>query len=189
MRSFSLLIGFILMFSFPVGQTAITVFPLGGFALILFAIMRMEKMESVFTKAKKVLFFAIPVAAVLLGLQIYDTATIQSGAWFNGVYFAVRLTAELCELATMFFIYAGVKVIGSNAEIPSLEKQATRNTTLMLIYFAIEIILNCLKLFTPSVFVGFEFILMYPFVFGYVWHALNIWMAYTLLTKITVSHT
>lgn len=189
MRSLSLLIGFILMFSFPVGETAITAFPLGGFSLILFSVMRMEKMEAVFSKAKKVLFIALPVSAALLGLQIYDTVAAENGVWFDSVYFAVHLAMEICELISMFFIYAGVKTIGANAEISSLEKQAARNTTLMVIYFAVEIIINCLALFTPEVFVGFEFILMYPFVFGYIWHALNIWMAYTLLTKITVSHT
>ena len=94
---------------------------------------------------------------------------------------------ELCELSAMFFIYAGVKTIGVNAEIPSLEKQATRNTSLMLIYFATEIIMNLLSSFAPQLFVGFEFVLIYPFVFGYLWHALNVWMAFTLLTKISVS--
>ncbi len=189
MRSLSLLIGFILMFSFPIPETSISAFPLGGFVLILFSVLRMEKMESVFSKTKKALFVAIPVSAVLFGLQIYDTVATGNGTWFNGVFFGVHLAMEICELVAMFFMYAGVKVIGSNAEIPSLEKQAARNTTLMIIYFSIEIIINCLNLFTPEVFVGFEFIRMYPFVFGYVWHALNIWMAYTLLTKITVSHT
>ena len=48
MRSFWLLIGFLLMFSFPVGE--ITVLPLGGFALILFATLRMKQMEIAFVR-------------------------------------------------------------------------------------------------------------------------------------------
>ena len=109
MRSLSLLIGFILMFSFPAGD--ITVMPLLGFAFILFSVLRMEKMEPVFKKARIILLAALPVSAALLGLQIYKSAVPQEGAWFEGVYFAVRLITELCELSAMFFIYAGSCVI------------------------------------------------------------------------------
>ena len=184
MHSIALLIGFLFMFSFPAGK--ITVLPCLGFALILFFVLRMEKMEPIFKKAKIALLIALPISFALLGLQIYDTVATK-GVWFDGIYFTVRLLMELCELTSMAFIYIGVKIIGVNADVPSLEKQASRNMTIMFIYFVCEIVMNALSFFAPSLFIGFEFVLIYPFVFGYLWHALNIWMAYTLLIKVSVT--
>ncbi len=184
MRAFSMLIGFLLMFSFPAGK--ITVFPLGGFALILFSVLRMEKMEPIFKKSKIILLIALPFSAALLGLQIYASFA-NVGAWYEYVYFAVRLIMEICELLAMAFIYAGMKIIGKNAETPSLEKHASRNMTVMFVYFVLEIAINLLSFVAPQVFVGFEFIKIWPFIFGYIWHSLNVLMAFTLLTKISVS--
>lgn len=184
MHSIALLIGFILMFSFPAGK--ITVLPCLGFALILFFVLRMEKMEPIFKKAKIVLIVALPISVALLGLQIYDTVASKA-VWFDAVYFAVRMACEVCELVSMVFIYIGVKIIGTNADVPSLEKQASRNLTVMAVYFISEIVMSALRFFAPSLFTGFEFVLIYPFIFGYLWHALNIWMAYTLLIKVSVT--
>ena len=186
MRSLALLIGFVLMFSFPAGKLPITVFPLGGFALLLFAVLRMEKMEPVFKKAKIFLLITLPISAALLGLQIYDTVA-DVAVWYGAVYFAVQLLTELVEIAAMFFIYVGVKIIGTQTEITTLEKQPARNMTLMFVYFALQIIMSALYYFAPSLFSGFEFVLIYPFLVGYIWRAMNIWMAFTLLTKISVS--
>lgn len=186
MRSFWLLLGFLLMFSFPVGE--ITLLPVGGFALILFSVLRMEKMEPTFKKVRYVLFAAIPVSAILLALQIYKSVKGEgAGAWYEGVYFAVRLLCELSEFATMFFMYIGIKVIGRNADIPSLEKQSGRNMTLMTVYLVSELAISLLYYFSPELFKGFEIVLVYPFALGYIWRAMNIWMAFTLLTKVCVS--
>lgn len=186
MRSIWLLIGFILMFSFPVNH--ITVLPLGGFLLILFATLRMEKLETAFKRVRIALFVAIPIAAILLGLQIYKTATGDGAAkWYEAVYTVTRLLCEIAECAVMFFLYIGVKIIGSGADVPQLEKQSSRNMTLMFVYIVSFIFITAMRYFVPDSFVGFEVVIVYPFVLGYIWRALNVWTAYTLLTKIQVS--
>ena len=68
MRLGWLFLGLLFMFYIPVGS--ITVLPLVGFILILFAVMRLEKFEEVFGKSKYVLYGALPVSAIMLGLQI-----------------------------------------------------------------------------------------------------------------------
>ena len=186
MRSIWLLIGFLLMFSFPVGE--ITLLPVLGFALILFATLRIEKMEPSFKRAKYVLFAAIPIAAVLLGLQIYKTALGENAAaWYDTLYLITRLFCEAAECVTMFFLYLGIRMIGVNAEVPQLEKQSSRNMTLMLVYIVSFVFITLMRHLIPSSFEGFEVVAVYPFVLGYIWRAMNIWTAYTLLTKITVS--
>jgi len=186
MRSIWLVIGFLLMFSFPVGE--ITLLPVLGFALILFAVLRMEKMEPAFKKAKYTLFAAIPIAAVLLALQIYKTAQGENaGEWYDVAYLITRIACEAVECLTMFFIYLGVRLIGMNADVPQLEKQSSRNMTVMLVYAVSFVFITLVRHFMPSSFEGFEIVLVYPFALGYIWRALNVWTAYTLLTKISVS--
>ena len=187
MRAIPLLIGFILMMSFPLPKTSITLLPVLGFALILFSVLRMEKMEPIFKKAKFLLFIAIPISGALFGLQIFE-GFWKNAAWYGAVYFTVHLSTEIAEIAVMVFIYIGVKTIGVKAEIPSLEKQSVRNMTLMAVYTVVYIAINLLNAFAPSLFKGFEFVVIWPFILGYIWRAMNIWMAFTLLTKISVSH-
>ena len=174
------------MFQFPIPKTSITVLPILGFALILFSVLRMEKMEPIFKKAKIILLIALPISAALLGLQIYGTAGGQ-GAWYSYTYNAVRILTELAEISATVFIYIGIKIIGVNTELPTLEKQSARNMTLMLVYLVVYLAINLINLFAPSLFTGFEFVKVWPFVIGYVWRALNIWMAFTLLAKISAS--
>ena len=186
MRSLALLFGFLCMFSFPLQGTKVTLLPLLGFVLILFSVLRMEKMEQIFKKAKLILFIAIPISAVLLGMQIAISVGV-GGKAIDTVYIIIRLLTELCEAAVMVFIYIGVKKIGVNAELPSLEKHSSRNMTLMIVYIIIYLAINILHSAMPSLFTGFEFVIVWPFILGYLWRAFNIWMAYTLLTGITVS--
>jgi hypothetical protein len=187
MRALSLLIGFICLISFPLPSTKITLLPVLGFALILFSVLRMEKMEPVFKKAKILLFLALPISAALLGLQIYATVT-KPAAWYDTVYIATRLLTEIFEIAVMFFIYIGIKTIGTKAEIPALEKHSSRNMTLMVVYIIVYAAINLLNKFAPSLFTGFEFVMIWPFIIGYLWRAFNVWMAFSLLTKVSVSH-
>ena len=186
MRSIWLIIGFLLMFSFPVGE--ITLLPVLGFSLILLSTLRMEKMEPSFKRAKLTLFVAIPIAALLLALQIYKTVKGNGAAqWYEAVYLTVRLLCEAAECVTMFFIYLGVRTIGINAEVPQLEKQCSRNMTLMFVYVVSFVFITLIRYLVPSSFEGYQVVLVYPFVLGYIWRAMNIWTAYTLFTKISVS--
>jgi hypothetical protein len=133
MRSGWLLIGFLLNFSFPVGD--ITVLPVLGFSFMLFAVMRMEKLESAFRRVRYSLYVAIPIAAVMLALQIVSAVKGDSvGTWYTPVYLAVRVACELAEYTAMIFFYVGIKIMGTNAEVPQLEKQSSRNMTMMAVY-------------------------------------------------------
>ena len=186
MRAILLLIGFALMVSYPIGQ--ITLFPLGGFVLIFLAILRMEQVEPAFKKTRYPLYVAFPIAAAVLALEIYATAVGKSTfSGFNAVYTTARILCEIAEGATMFFIYIGMKIIGSNAEVPALEKQSGRNMTVMFVYLVSQIGISLLRLTVPSIFVGFEIVIIYPLALGVLWRAMNIWSAYTLMTKISVS--
>ncbi len=174
------------MFRFPLPNTKVTLLPILGFALMLFSVLRMEKMVNTFKKAKFVLYFAIPVSATLLVLQI--CLTISDGnAVLNTISDILSILTELAEMCACVFIYLGVKVIGVNAEIPSLEKQSARNMTLMSVYAVTYLFINLLYIFVPSVFNGFEFVRIWPFIIGYIWRAFNLWLAFTLASKITVS--
>lgn len=187
MRATWLLIGFLLMFSFPIGE--FTLFPLGGFLLILFAVLRLEKFEPTFKRSRYALYAAIPVSAFVFALQIYKTALGENVAvWYEWTYVSARILCELSEIAVMLFIYLGINIIGRNADVPALEKHSRRNLTVMLVYIVSEILITLLKNLLPQLFVGFEIILVYPFVLGYVWRALNVWTAFTLLNKITVEN-
>ena len=187
MRAIYLLIGFLCMFQFPIPKTDITFFPLLGFLLMLYSVLRMEKMEPAFKKAKVALIVAIPISAALFGLQIFSTVG-KSGAWFSYTYAAIRILTEIAEIVTAVFLYIGIKIIGSNAEIPSLEKQSIRCMSFMAVYVFVYTAINLLNLFRPEVFSGYEFVTVWPFVIGYIWRALTVWMAFTLHTKISVSH-
>ena len=187
MRAIWLLIGFLLMFSFPLGE--FTVFPLGGFLLIFFAVLRLEKFEPIFRRSRYALYAAIPVSALVFVLQIYKTAFGESAAvWYEWTYVLSRILCELSEIAVMVFIYLGINIIGQKADVPALEKHSRRNLTVMLVYIVSEIAVTLLKNLLPQLFVGFEIILVYPFVLGYIWRALNVWTAFTLLTKVTVEN-
>ena len=111
MRLGWLLLGLLFMFYIPVGS--ITLLPIMGFLLILYAVSRLEKFEAVFGRSKYVLYAAIPVSAVMLALQIWQgTAGEAFPAYANVTYTVFRLLCEACEMGTMFFIYLGVKILG-----------------------------------------------------------------------------
>lgn len=182
------MIGFMLMISFPLPLGSITFFPLGGLILILFAVCRMEKLEPTFKKARIALYVAIPIAALVLALQIYETVlgnAVFSG--FNLISDAVHMLGEYAEGAVMAFIYVGVKIIGQNADIPALEKQSGRNMTVMTVYLVSQLGISLLWIFARGIFEGFEMVLLYPPILGLLWRAMNVWTAYTLMTKVSVS--
>lgn len=179
MRFEWLFIGYLLMFSIPVG--GITLLPAAGYLIMLFAMLRLSRYEAAFEKAKRVLFAAIPIGAALLGFQIYASAVVgvsETKAYLYS-YNAVRLLNECAEMGVMFFTYLGVKAMGVSAEIPALEKHASRNMAVMFVYFAFEMIMSALSLFVPHIFKGFEILLAYPFALGVIWRVLNLWMIIT----------
>lgn len=179
MRFEWLFIGYLLMFSIPVGN--ITLLPALGYSVMLFAMLRLSRYEAAFEKAKKVLFAAVPLGVILLAFQIYATVSpdSESAAVYVYSYNAVRFLNECAEMAVMFFTYLGVKSMGVNADLPSLEKHAGRNMSVMFVYFAFEMIMSALSLFAPSIFKGYEMVLAYPFILGIIWRALNLWMIIT----------
>ena len=61
MRSFWLLIGFLLNFSFPSGFGNVTLLPVLGFSFMLYAVLRMEKLEAAFRRVRYALYASIPL--------------------------------------------------------------------------------------------------------------------------------
>lgn len=186
MRAVYLLFGFLCMFRFPVPNTEITFLPVLGFALMLFSVLRMEKMVGTFKKAKIVLLVAVPLSAMLLALQICQTLS-SDNAVVNVLCNVLDMLTELAEILACIFIYLGVKIVGATVELPALEKQSVRNMTLMSVYVVTYLSINLLYVFVPSVFDGFEFVRIWPFIIGYIWRAFNLWLAFTLASKITAS--
>ncbi len=182
MRFEILFLGYLLMFQLPAGD--ITILPALGYTLMLFAMLRLQHFEVAFENAKKVLYFAIPLGCALLGLQIYKSY-IGDGAMFSGydtVYSSVRLISEIAEMLTMLFVYLGVKKIGVNAELSSLEKHSSRNMAVMGIYFVIEMLMTVLSFTLPEQAKDtnmFKISMIYPFIVGFIWRVLNLWMIIT----------
>ncbi len=181
MRFEWLFLGYVLLFQLSFGN--ITVLPVLGFLLMFFATLRLQKFEPIFKKAKAVLLAAIPFGAALLGLQIYKT--VQPEALFSGydtVYNCVRIGCELGEMATMFFIYLGVKSIGVNAELPALEKHSSRNMAVMGVAFLVETVMTVLTLTLSEEAKATEIYrisMIYPFLILFIWRVLNLWMLIT----------
>lgn len=163
------------MFYIPAGD--ISILPALGFSLILFSMLRLQKFEPVFKKAIYALYAAVPIGCVLLAMQIYTSLTASQPEWYGAIYTTVRLLCEICEIATMFFIYLGIRRIGEQTEIRTLEKQASRNMSVMFVYFFIEILFSILKSTVPQIFSGFEMVIVYPFIIGMIWRAMNVIMA------------
>ena len=186
MRFEWLFIGYVFMFQITVGN--ITLLPFLAYLIMLFAMLRLSKFERSFQKAKNVLFIAVPIGAALLALQIYKTAVpeISAVTWYDYLYNSVRFLSECAEMAIMFFIYVGVKIIGTNTGIRSLEKHAGRNMAVMFVYFAFEMTMSVISIFVPSLLDGYEIILLYPFLIGFVWRILNLWMIITCYLGVSV---
>ena len=174
------------MFQITVGS--VTLLPFLAYLIMLFAMMRLSKFESAFVKAKYALFVAVPIGAALLILQLFKTFSpgVASAAWFTPTYNTVRILSECAEMVIMFFVYLGVKVIGANTEIKSLEKHASRNMAVMFVYFAFEMTMSLISIFIPSLIEGYEIIMLYPFVVGFIWRVLNLWMIITCYLGVSV---
>lgn len=179
MRFEWLFMGYLLMFQLTYGE--ITILPALGYLIMLYAMLRLSKFEAAFEKAKRVLYFAVPVGIALLALQVYKTSLGEGVLpyWYDYVYYPIRILSEIAECTTMFFVYIGVRTMGVKAEFPALEKHASRNMSVMLIYFVLEMVMTALSLTVPEIFEGYEIILFYPFVFGLIWRILNLWMIIT----------
>lgn len=179
MRFEWLFLGYLLLFQLTVGK--ISLLPVAGFSIMLFAMFRLSKFEAAFVKAKYVLFAAVPIGAALLGLQLYSTALGDTAApvWYDYVYNTVRILCECAEVCTMFFVYLGVREMGKNADFPALVKHSTRNMAVMAVYFIFEMTMSALSIFVPQIFKGYEMIFLYPFIVGIIWRILNLWMIIT----------
>ena len=66
-------LGYLLMFSLPAGKTGITLLPALGYALMLYAALRLSKYEKAFDRVRVILYAAIPIGIILLGLETYLT--------------------------------------------------------------------------------------------------------------------
>ena len=183
MRLGWLFLGLLFMFYVPVGS--ITVLPIAGFILMLFAIDRLGKFEQIFGKAKYVLYGAIPISAIMLGFQIWQGSAGESfPAYANVLYIISRLLCEMCEMGAMFFIYLGVRQLGENTDVGTLTKQPGRNMAVMFVFFLIEMVFSILNLTVPTIFEGFEIVKLYPFAIGLIWRGLNVLMIFTCIMKI-----
>ena len=87
----------------------------------------------------------------------------------------------------MLFFYIGVRRMGDNAEIPALVKHSSRNMAVMLVYLLTEVTISILYTALPSAFEGFGMILLYPFIIGFIWRILNLWMIFTCFIGIADS--
>lgn len=184
MRAGFLLLGFLLMFSFPVGD--ISVFPLGGFLLILLAVLRLEKFEKIFSPSKYALSAAAVLSLALLVFQILrQTAAVASDGAAGDIYTLLRLAVEIAEITVMVMIYPGFKVIAVKSGVKSLEKLTYAAMTVMFAYIVFQIIVTVIRVFIPEILTGFEIVIVYPFALGYIWRAVNVWIAFTLLTKVS----
>ena len=173
-------LGYLLMFSIPVGE--IKILPVLGYALMLYAALRLSKYESAFEKAKKVLYVAMPVAAVMLVLEIFLTlmGTAQLPA-VAAVHEWISFADELIEAAVMFFVYIGVKIMGDKTDITALVKHSSRNMSVMFVYLFSTVVIFVIRKVAPSVLTNenWRLILLLPFILGFVWRVLNLWMLFT----------
>ncbi len=185
MRFEWLFLGYLLLFQLTFGE--ITILPVAGYTLMLFAMLRLSKFEPAFAKAKRVLYAAVPIGAALLALQIYSVSLDGAPApgWYGYVYNTVRILSECAEVATMFFVYLGVRAIGKTAEIPALVRHSSRNMAVMFVYFVFEMLMSALSILVPQIFEGYELILLYPFIIGLIWRILNLWMIITCYLGVT----
>lgn len=177
MRFSWLFLGYLFMLSFPFGE--ISALPVLGYALMLFASLRLSRFEEKLVPFKYVLYAAVPIGAALLAIQIYLSGA-GDGAFTGSdvLYEVIQWADELIEMLAMFFLYIGVKRIGEKAEYPTLEKQATRNMAIMIVYLLFEVTVSVLRRLAPGLFTNFEVIFIYPFIIGLIWRALNLWMLF-----------
>ena len=69
--------------------------------------------------------------------------------------------------------------MGDKTEIPALVKHSSRNMAIMFVYLLTEVAISLLYSFAPDLFKNFSLILIYPFVIGFLWRVLNLWMLFT----------
>lgn len=186
MRFEWLFIGYVFMFQITVGS--ITLLPFLAYLIMLFAMLRLSKFESAFRRAKYVLFVAVPIGGALLALQIYKVVIPEESLFssFKYVYDAVRIMSECAEMLIMFFIYVGVKVMGTKTGISALEKHASRNMAVMAVYFVFEMTMSVISVFFLDILKGYETLLLYPFIVGFIWRVLNLWMIITCYLGVAV---
>ncbi len=175
---------------FQLAFREITILPALGYALMLFAMLRLQRFENAFARAKKVLFVALPIGIALLALQIYKTfAGDNTFAGYDIAYICVRLASELAEMATMLFVYFSVKSIGVNTELRQLEKHSSRNMAVMGVYFVLETVMTVLSFTlsdTAKATEVYRISMLYPFAVGLIWRSLNLWMIITCYLKIVI---
>lgn len=186
MRFEWLFIGYVFMFQITVGN--ITLLPFLAYLIMLFAMLRLSKFERAFQRAKYALLVAVPIGGALLALQIYKTAVPKEALFssFEYLYDAVRILSECAEMVIMFFIYVGVKVMGTKTGISALEKHASRNMAVMAVYFIFEMTMSVISIFFSDILEGYETVMLYPFIVGFIWRVLNLWMIITCYLGVAV---
>ena len=173
-------LGYLLMFSIPVGE--VKILPVLGYALMLYAALRLSMYESAFLKAKKVLYAALPIAAIMLVLEMILTFKGEAELpVISAVHEWVSFADELTEAAVMFFVYIGVKIMGDKTDIPALVKHSSRNMSVMFVYLFSTIVIFGIRKIAPGVLAdeNWRLILFLPFILGFIWRVLNLWMLFT----------
>lgn len=171
-------LGYLLMFPLPIGR--ITLLPALGYALMLYAMLRLSRYEAAFEKAKKMLYVALSIGIVRLGIEVYLTAVGENTpAIMETFHTCISMADELIEAAVMFFVYIGVRRMGDQTDIKALVKHSSRNMAVMVVYLPTEIIIALLSAFVPQVFENFAVIKLYPFIIGFIWRVMNLWMIFT----------
>ena len=173
-------LGYLLMFSIPVGE--VKILPVLGYALMLYAALRLSKYETAFDKAKKVLYAALPIGAVMLALELILTFKGENASpVLSAVHEWVSFADELTEAAVMFFVYIGVKIMGDKTDIPALVKHSSRNMSVMFVYLFSTVVIFFIRKLAPNVLAdeNWRLILLLPFILGFIWRVLNLWMLFT----------
>ena len=173
-------LGYLLMFSIPVGE--VKILPALGYALMLYATLRLSRYEAAFDKAKKVLYVALPVGVVMLVLEILLTFMGKENLTAVSIIHEwISFADELTEAGVMLFTYVGVKIMGDKTDIPALEKHASRNMSVMFVYLFSTIAVFLIRKIAPSFFENenWRLILFLPFILGFIWRVLNLWMLFT----------
>lgn len=173
-------LGYLLMFSIPVGD--IKILPALGYALMLYAALRLSKYEEAFERAEKVLYAALPIGVVMLVLEIFLTVNgTDAMPALSVIHDWVSFADELIEAAVMFFVYIGVKIMGDKTDIPALVKHSSRNMSVMFVYLFSTIALFVIRKIDPTILANdnLKLLLLLPFILGFLWRVLNLWMLFT----------
>jgi len=69
--------------------------------------------------------------------------------------------------------------MGDKADFPALVKHSSRNMAVMFVYLLTETVISILYTAAPHLFENFGIIMLYPFIIGFIWRVMNLWMIFT----------